>query len=96
MAVTADKNKMVNFRVEPSLAEEAKAVIEEQGYTMTRAFQLFLKNVVATKKLGLLTEEELEKERLFLELQQEIKENQAAIEAGQGVSIESLRSKYGV
>lgn len=96
MEVTIEKTKIVNFRAEPSLAEEAKEVIEGQGLTMAKALQLFLKNVVATKRINLLTEEELEKEKLFLELQQEIKKNQQAIEDGQGVSIESLRVKYGI
>lgn len=84
MEVTIEKTKIVNFRSKPSLVEEAKEVIEGQSLTMAKALQLFLKNVVATKRINLLTEEELEKEKLFLELQQEIKKTNKQLKMVKG------------
>lgn len=63
---------------------------------LTAGFNLFLQNIAVKNELPILTEEELEREELFLQLQKEIKENQQAIEAGQGISLESVKEKYGI
>lgn len=63
---------------------------------LTAGFNLFLQNIAVKNELPILTEEELEREELFLQLQKEIQENQQAIEAGQGISIESVKEKYGI
>ena len=63
---------------------------------LTAGFNLFLQNIAVKNELPLLTEEELEREELFLQLQKEIQENQQAIEAGQGISLESVKEKYGI
>ncbi|ABP90974.1 hypothetical protein SSU05_2008 [Streptococcus suis 05ZYH33] len=46
--------------------------------------------------MPILTEEEWEREELFLQVQKEIQENQQAIEAGHGISLESVKEKYGI
>ncbi len=63
---------------------------------LTSGFNLFLQNIAVKNELPILTEEELEREELFLQLQKEIQENQQAIEAGQGISLESVKEKYGI
>ncbi len=63
---------------------------------LTAGFNLFLQNIAVKNELPILTEEELEREELFLQLQKEIQENQKAIEAGQGISLESVKEKYGI
>ncbi len=63
---------------------------------LTAGFNLFLQNIAVKNELPILTEEELEREELFLQLQKEIQENQQAIEAGQGISLESIKEKYGI
>ena len=63
---------------------------------LTAGFNLFQQNIAVKNELPLLTEEELEREELFLQLQKEIQENQQAIEAGQGISLESVKEKYGI
>ena len=63
---------------------------------LTAGFNLFLQNIAVKNELPLLTEEELEREELFLQLQREIQENQKAIEEGQGISLESVKEKYGI
>ncbi|HEM3926243.1 TPA: hypothetical protein U1V57_001991, partial [Streptococcus suis] len=81
MALTAEK-KLINFQSEKSLVEEAKEVLASQNMTMTQALNLFLKNIVVTGEIGLKSEEELEKERLFAELQAEVMKNVAEMNAG--------------
>lgn len=63
---------------------------------LTAGFNLFLQNIAVKNELPILTEEELEREELFLQLQKEIQENQQAIEAGQGISLERVKEKYGI
>ncbi|WP_238492611.1 type II toxin-antitoxin system RelB/ParD family antitoxin [Streptococcus suis] len=63
---------------------------------LTAGFNLFLQNIAVKNELPILTEEELEREELFLQLQKEIQENQQAIEAGQGISLEIVKEKYGI
>ncbi|MGQ7560943.1 type II toxin-antitoxin system RelB/ParD family antitoxin [Streptococcus suis] len=63
---------------------------------LTAGFNLFLQNIAVKNELPILTEEELEREELFLQLQKEIQENQQVIEAGQGISLESVKEKYGI
>lgn len=76
--------------------EKAKEVFAMNQLDLTAGFNLFLQNIAVKNELPILTEEELEREELFLQLQKEIQENQQAIEAGQGISLESVKEKYGI
>ena len=94
--VTLNPTKMVNFPADRSLADKAKAILEKQNKTQTEVFNLFLKNIVVTEKIGLLTEEELEKERLFKELQREVKASIVEMEAGNYYTEDELREYLGI
>lgn len=76
--------------------ETGKEVFAMNQLDLTAGFNLFLQNIAVKNELPILTEEELEREELFLQLQKEIQENQQAIEAGQGISLESVKEKYGI
>ena len=76
--------------------EIGKEVFAMNQLDLTAGFNLFLQNIAVKNELPILTEEELEREELFLQLQKEIQENQQAIEAGQGISLESVKEKYGI
>ncbi|MFX3770184.1 hypothetical protein ACJBSE_10490, partial [Streptococcus suis] len=80
------EKKLINFQSEKSLVEEAKEVLASKNMTMTQALNLFLKNIVVTGEIGLKSEEELEKERLFVELQAEVMKNVAEMNAGNYLS----------
>lgn len=80
---TAIKDKAYQLRVNHVLFEQAKEVLEENHYSVASTLTLFLKNVVETGQVPLLTEEELEKERLFKELQAEVHDSIARYQAGQ-------------
>lgn len=92
MALTAEK-KLINFQSEKSLVEEAKEVLASQNMTMTQALNLFLKNIVVTGEIGLKSEEELEKERLFAELQAEVMKNVAEMNVGNYLSLDEMETK---
>lgn len=87
---------MVNFPADRTLADKAKAILEKQNKTQTEVFNLFLKNIVVTEKIDLLTEEELEKEAIFHQLQAEIREGIDSYERGEGKSLAEVRAKLGV
>lgn len=94
--ITINKDTQVNFKTDARLLEKAKQVFASHQLDLTSGFNLFLQNVAVKNDLPILTEEELEREELFLQLQQEIQENQKAIEAGRGISLESVKKKYGI
>lgn len=94
--ITIKKDAQVNFKTDSRLLEKAKEVFAINQLDLTAGFNLFLQNIAVKNELPILTEEELEREELFLQLQKEIQENQQAIEAGQGISLESVKEKYGI
>ena len=94
--ITINKDTQVNFKTDSRLLENAKEVFAMNQLDLTAGFNLFLQNIAVKNELPILTEEELEREELFLQLQKEIQENQQAIEAGQGISLESVKEKYGI
>lgn len=94
--LTINKDTQVNFKTDARLLEKAKEVFAENDLDLTAGFNLFLQNVAVKNDLPILTEEELEREELFLQLQGEIQENQKAIEQGKGIKLESVKAKYGI
>ncbi|MGQ7382386.1 type II toxin-antitoxin system RelB/ParD family antitoxin [Streptococcus suis] len=94
--ITIKKDVQVNFKTDSRLLEKAKEIFAMNQLDLTAGFNLFLQNIAVKNELPILTEEELEREELFLQLQKEIQENQQAIEAGQGISLESVKEKYGI
>ncbi|WP_170243049.1 type II toxin-antitoxin system RelB/ParD family antitoxin [Streptococcus suis] len=95
MVLTVEK-KLVNFQSDKLLVEEAKEVLASQNMTMTQALNLFLKNLVVTKKVELKSEDELEKEQLFKQLQAEIQKSMDDIKAGNFYTEEEVRKALGL
>ena len=94
--IPINKDTQVNFKTDSRLLEKAKEIFAMNQLDLTAGFNLFLQNIAVKNELPILTEEELEREELFLQLQKEIQENQQAIEAGQGISLESVKETYGI
>ena len=92
--ITIKKDAQVNFKTDSRLLEKAKEVFAVNQLDLTAGFNLFLQNIAVKNELPILTEEELEREELFLQLQKEIQENQQTIEAGHGISLERVKEKY--
>ncbi|WP_170243054.1 type II toxin-antitoxin system RelB/ParD family antitoxin [Streptococcus suis] len=95
MVLTVEK-KLVNFQSDKLLVEEAKEILASQNMTMTQALNLFLKNLVVTKKVELKSEDELEKEQLFKQLQAEIQKSMDDIKAGNYLTPEEVAAELGI
>ena len=78
----ANSSKIVTFQANRELVNYAMEVLKEKNLSLSSALRLFLKNVAVTNEVDLLSEEELEKEYLFRQLQAEVQESYAKIEAG--------------
>ena len=88
--------KMVNFPADRTLADKAKELLKKQNLSQTEVFNLFLKNIVATGKVDLLSEEELENQRLFSQLQKEIEESIEEVQSGIYYTDKDLVERYGL
>lgn len=95
MTMIGDKI-VINFEADKLLVEEAKEVLASQNMTMTQALNLFLKNLVVTKKVELKSEDELEKEQLFKQLQAEIQKSMDDIKAGNYLTPEEVAAELGI
>lgn len=93
---TAKKNRAVTFQASKELVAEAMEVLSAKNLTLSYALRLFLQNIVVTHEIGLLSEEELERERLFKQLQSEVKQSIDDYEAGKGISLEEARAHFGL
>lgn len=94
--VTAEKNRAVTFQANKELVSEAMTVLNKKNLTLSSALRLFLQNVVVTNEVDLLTEEELEKEKLFKQFQAEINKNIEDVRQGKFYTSEEVRSKLGL
>ncbi|MFR2742548.1 MAG: hypothetical protein ACLTA0_08820, partial [Streptococcus agalactiae] len=78
------------------LVSEAMTVLNKKNLTLSSALRLFLQNVVVTNEVDLLTEEELEKEKLFKQFQAEINKNIEDVRQGKFYTSEEVRSELGL
>ena len=88
--------KNVTFKADAEIVDLATKVFKENGYDLSKGLSLFLKNVAIKKELILESEEELEKEIIFLELQKEIRSGLEAYERGEGTPLEEVRARLGL
>ncbi|MDY3041475.1 MULTISPECIES: XRE family transcriptional regulator [Streptococcus] len=94
--VTAEKNRAVTFQANKELVSEAMTVLNKKNLTLSSALRLFLQNVVVTNEVDLLTEEELEKEKLFKQFQAEINKNIEDVRQGKFYTSEEVRTELGL
>ena len=92
----ANSNKIVTFQANRELVNDAMEVLKEKNLSLSSALRLFLKNVAVTNGVDLLSEEELEKEYLFRQLQAEVQESYAKIEDGNYLTDEDVVTRYGL
>ncbi|MGV3243116.1 type II toxin-antitoxin system RelB/ParD family antitoxin [Streptococcus suis] len=93
---TLTRDRQYNFRVNAELLEQAKSVFEEKDITVSDALNLFLKNVAVTQQVELKTEDELEKEQLFKQLQAEVQKSIDEMNAGNFYTEEEARAALGL
>ena len=76
--------------------EQARAIIKEKGMTMTDAISLFVEQIVLEKDLPIKTDEDLHREQLIEELQDQSERALREYEAGEGTSLNDMRVRYGL
>ncbi|HGK7850962.1 TPA: hypothetical protein ACJ68A_001348, partial [Streptococcus pyogenes] len=89
-------NRAVTFQANKELVSEAMTVLNKKNLTLSSALRLFLQNVVVTNEVDLLTEEELEKEKLFKQFQAEINKNIEDVRQGKFYTSEEVRAGLGL
>ncbi|MGT2742691.1 type II toxin-antitoxin system RelB/DinJ family antitoxin [Streptococcus plurextorum] len=93
---TLTRDRQYNFRVNAEMLEQAKSVLESKDISVSDALNLFLKNVAVTQQVDLKTDDELEKEQLFKQLQAEVQNSIDEMNAGTYYTEEELRASLGI
>lgn len=96
MVSIIERNRDFKFLTNKELLEQAKINLKKQGTTLSKALDLFVKQVDITGEINLMSEEELEKERLFRQLQTEVNENIVEYKTGKYYTEEDLNERYGL
>lgn len=96
MVSVIERNRDFKFLTNKELLEQAKINLKKQGTTLSKALDLFVKQVDITGEINLMSEEELEKERLFRQLQTEVNENIVEYKTGKYYTEEDLNERYGL
>ena len=96
MVAIIERNRDFKFLTNKELLEQAKINLKKQGPTLSKALDLFVKQVDITGEINLMSEEELEKERLFRQLQTEVNESIAEYKTEKYYTEEDLNERYGL
>ena len=96
MVAIIERNRDFKFLTNKELLEQAKINLKKQGTTLSKALDLFVKQVAITREINLMSEEELEKERLFRQLQTEVNESIAEYKTEKYYTEEDLNERYGL
>lgn len=96
MVAIIERNRDFKFLTNKELLEQAKINSKKKGTTLSKALDLFVKQVAITGEINLMSEEELEKERLFRQLQTEVNESIAEYKTGKYYTEEDLNERYGL
>lgn len=94
MAITL--SKQYNFKLNEATMEQARNIIKEKGMTMTDAISLFVEQIVLEQDLPIKTAEDLHREQLIEELQAQSERALREYETGEGISLDSMRARYGL
>ena len=96
MVAIIERIRNFKFLTNKELLEQAKINLKKQGTTLSKALDLFVKQVAITGEINLMSEEELGKERLFRQLQTEVNESIAEYKTGKYYTEEDLNKRYGL
>lgn len=64
--------------------------------SLSRALDLFVKQIAITGEVNLLDEKELEQQKWARELQKEVQSGIESIEQGEGVTLKEARERFGL
>lgn len=84
----------IAFKADSDIINKAKTVFKKNNFSLTGALRIYLEQVALTGEVDLPTKEELEKEKLFKQLQLEVQQAYKDIEEGKGISLEEARARF--
>ena len=96
MVAIMERNKDFKFLTNKEMLEKAKKASKKNGTTLSKALDLFVKQIAVTEEINLLDEKELEHQKWAKELQKEVQKGIRSLEVGQGVSLEEARARFGL
>lgn len=96
MVAIMERNKDFKFLTNKEMLEKAKIASKKNGTTLSKALDLFVKQIAVTEEINLLDEKELEHQKWAKALQREVRKGIKSIEAGKGVSLEEARERFGL
>lgn len=96
MVAIMERNQDFKFVTNKEMLEKAKKASKKNGISLSRALDLFVKQIAVTEEINLLDEKELEHQKWAKELQKEVQKGIRSLEAGQGVSLEEARARFGL
>lgn len=96
MVAIIERDKEFKFMTNKELFNKAKVSARSQGISISRALDLFVKQVAITGKIDLISEEELSKEWAIREIQETVQSSIRDYEEGRTVSLEKARERFGV
>ena len=96
MVAIMERNQVFKFVTNKEMLEKAKKASKKNGISLSRALDLFVKQIAVTEEINLLDEKELEHQKWAKELQKEVQKGIRSLEAGQGVSLEEARARFGL
>lgn len=83
--------KNIAFKMDSETVDAASAVFKANGYSLAKGMTLFLKQVAVTKTVDLPSDE---KERLFMQLKEEIRQRVSDVQSGNYYTDDDLKIQY--
>lgn len=96
MVVLMDRDYDFRFATNKEMVEIAKKASKDNGMSLSRALDLFVKQIAITGEVNLLDEKELEQQKWARELQKEVQSGIESIEQGEGVTLKEARERFGL
>ena len=90
------KNTQVNFRTNAETLEKVKKIFEIQNLDLTKAINLFFERTLEENGVPFDVYQDQQAERIFQELKSEIQKGYDSYRLGEKISIEEMRSHFGV
>ena len=87
MVVLMDRDYDFRFATNKEMVEIAKRASKNNGMSLSRALDLFVKQIAITGEVNLLDEKELQKE---------VQSGIESIEQGEGVTLKEARERFGL
>lgn len=88
--------KQYNFKLNEDIMTQAREIVTAKGMTMTDAISLFVERIVLERDLPIKTADELYRDELIAQLQEQSNRALEQYRNNQGLSLAQMRERYDV